>query len=136
MKIDTDIEFEITNTCSCLPLDEESTSNDDYQECYGTCWEWALEDFEMITSHLFHNSETLWWKVSNLRLWDGESSGYFYAKSVPELIEGMTVRSAWIMRGTVFQNRIEYSLTHHDAMGSNTTLTMVSEEEREKLGLY
>jgi len=36
----------------------------------------------------------------------------------------------------VHADRIEYSLSHHDAMGSATTLTAVSEERREELGLY
>jgi hypothetical protein len=40
------------------------------------------------------------------------------------------------MKGKVFNDRIEYSLSHHDSMGSNTVLTMVSEEQREELGLY
>jgi hypothetical protein len=40
------------------------------------------------------------------------------------------------MRYKVFSDRIEYSLSHHDAMGSNTTLTAVTEEQREELGLY
>ena len=63
-------------------------------------------------------------------------SGYFHAKTVADLIEGMTVRSDWRMTYQVFADRIEYSLSHHDAMGSATTLTAVSEEDREELGLY
>jgi hypothetical protein len=49
----------------------------------------------------------------------------------------MTVRSEWIMRYEVFSDRIEYSLSHHDApMGSATTIRPVTEEEREEWGLY
>jgi hypothetical protein len=48
----------------------------------------------------------------------------------------MTVRSEWNMTYEVFPDRIEYSLSHHDAMGSASTLTAVTEEEREELGLY
>ena len=48
----------------------------------------------------------------------------------------MTVNSEWSIKGKVFNDRIEYSLSHHDSMGSNTVLTMISEKEREELGLY
>lgn len=132
-----ELEFEYTNTCNCEAYDEDTDSYVPMDYCDGSCWDLTLEDFRNITEHLFDANETLWWKVSNIRLWDGESSGYFFANSVKDLIEGMTVNSAWIMRGTVFENRIEYSLSHHDApVGSNTTLTMIDDEQREELGLY
>ena len=90
----------------------------------------------MVTEELRDSNETNWWKVKNLRLWNGEVSGYFHAKTVADLIEGMTVRSDWNMTYEVFADRIEYSLSHHDAMGSASTLTVVSDEEREEMGLY
>ena len=91
----------------------------------------------MITEELRKSNETDWWKVENLRLWHGDVSGFFYAETVADLIEGMTVRSDWTMRYEIHADRIEYSLSHHDApMGSKTTLTAVSEEQREELGLY
>jgi hypothetical protein len=131
---------EITNNCSCLLFEEDgetkSVDTEYGSTCYGDCWEYAVEDFAMVTEELRNSNETDWWKVSNLRLWDGESSGYFYAKTVADLIEGMTVRSDWRMTYEVHADRIEYSLSHHDAMGSATTLTAVSDEEREELGLY
>lgn len=132
---------EITNNCSCLLFEEDgetkSVDTEYGSTCYGDCWEYAVEDFAMVTEELRNSNETDWWKVSNLRLWDGESSGYFYAKTVADLIEGMTVRSDWRMTYEVHADRIEYNLSHHDApMGSTTTLTAVSEERREELGLY
>lgn len=130
---------EITNGCSCLTYEDENgneVSIDDTYTCYGDCWEFAVEDFTMLTEDFRETNETGWWKVTNLALWNGEVSGYFHAKNVAEIIEGMTVRSEWIMRYEVFADRIEYSLSHHDAMGSATTLTAVSEDEREELGLY
>ena len=49
----------------------------------------------------------------------------------------MAVRGEWIMRYEVYEDRIEYSLSHHDApTGSHTVLTAVSDEQREQLGLY
>ena len=132
---------ELTNNCTCLTYEEDgetkSVDTEYDSTCYGDCWEYAVEDFANITEELRNSNETDWWKVSNLRLWDGESSGYFHAKTVADLIEGMTVRSDWSMRYEVHADRIEYSLSHHDSpTGSGTTLTAVSEEQREELGLY
>ena len=131
---------ELTNSCTCLLFDEDGETKSvdtEYSEtCYGDCWEYAVEDFAMCCLILRNSNETGWWKVSNLRLWDGESSGYFHAKTVADLIDGMTVRGDWTMRYTAHDDRVEYSLSHHDAMGSNTTLTAVTEEQREELGLY
>lgn len=131
---------EITNSCTCLTYEEDgetkSVDTEYGSTCYGDCWEYAVEDFAMVTEELRNSNETNWWKVKNLRLWNGEVSGYFHAKTVADLIEGMTVRSDWRMTYEVFADRIEYSLSHHDAMGSASTLTVVSEEEREEMGLY
>lgn len=131
---------ELTTNCNCLTYEEDGETKSIDTEygstCYGDCWEYAVEDFVTITEELRNSNETDWWKVSNLRLWNGESSGYFHAKTVADLIEGMTVQGDWTMRYAVHADRIEYSLSHHDAMGSATTLTAVSEEQREELGLY
>jgi hypothetical protein len=131
---------ELTNNCTCLLFEEDgetkSVDTEYGSTCYGDCWEYAVEDFSNVTEELRNSNETDWWKVSNLRLWDGESSGYFHAKTVADLIEGMTVNSDWRMTYEVHADRIEYSLSHHDANGSATTLTAVSEEQREELGLY
>lgn len=130
---------EITNACDCLTYtddDGNEVSIDDTYTCFGDCWEFAVEDFAMVTEDLRNANETGWWKVTNLRLWNGEVSGYFPATTVAGLLEGMTVRGDWRMTYEVFADRIEYSLSHHDAMGSASTLTPVTEEERENLGLY
>jgi len=130
-------EFEFGNLCSCMESDDFIMIEALQIECDGICWEMALEDFANITSGLFEVNETLWWKVSNLRLWNGNHDGYGKAKNAEELLRLMTVRSDWNIKGKVFNDRIEYSLSHHDApMGSNTVLTMITEEQREELGLY
>lgn len=130
------IEFEYTNTCTCNYYNDETDEWYEPDDCYGDCWELTLEDFKNITAHLIEKNETMWWKVTNLALWDGSHSGFFYAESVDEILRGMTVNSEWIMRGKIFDDRIEYSLSHHDSMGSSTTLSMVSREEQERYGLY
>lgn len=135
--METQLKFEYTNTCTCTYYDEESDRYIETDDCYGDCWEFVLEDFSQITEKLFDQNETNWWKISNLRLWDGDHHGFAYADSPAKLIQAMTVNSAWTMRGIIYDNYIGYSLSHHDSpVGSNTLLTIVSEKEREEWGLY
>ena len=129
-------EFEFGNLCSCMESDDFVMIEALQIECDGICWEMALEDFTDITSGLFEVNETMWWKISNLGLWDGNHSGYGKAKDAEELLRLMTVNSDWNIKGKVFNDRIEYSLSHHDSMGSNTVVTMITDEQREELGLY
>jgi hypothetical protein len=129
--------MELTNTCTCQQYDEDKDEWYQPEYCYGTCWEDDIYFASIILQDLMDNNETNWWKVSNLRFWDGERSGYFYAKTIEDLIRGMTVRSEWNMSLTVYKDRAWYSLSHHDApMGSNSFLYPVSDEEREDKGLY
>lgn len=133
----TGMKFEYTNTCTCTYYDEETEESIPSLDCWGDCWEYVVEDFTNITEHLFDENETYWWKISGFRLWDGDRSGFVKAKTPIELLRSMTVNSEWNMSGEVFKNHIDYSLSHHDApMGSRTTLTMITEEQREELGLY
>ena len=129
-------EFGFSNLCSCMESDDFVMIEALQIECDGICWEMALEDFTDIVSGLFEVNETMWWKVSNLGLWDGNHSGYGKAKDAEELLRLMTVNSDWNIKGKVFNDRIEYSLSHHDSMGSNTVVTMITDEQREELGLY
>ena len=129
-------EFGFSNLCSCMESDDFIMIEALQTGCDGICWEMALEDFTDITSGLFEVNETMWWKVSNLGLWDGNHSGYGKAKDAEELLRLMTVNSDWNIKGKVFNDRIEYSLSHHDSMGSNTVVTMITDEQREELGLY
>lgn len=137
MKTETGLEFTITNTCTCVTYNEETGDFQESPECWGDCWDSSVEDFYNITEELRNNNETDWWKVTNIQLWDREISGYFNAYKTEDIIRGMAVNSEWIMRGTVFSDRIEYSLSHHDApTGSRTVLRPVSSEEQEEKGLY
>lgn len=130
-------EFNFTNICTCNSYDIETDTVTPLDYCHGICWDDVLEDFTNITEHLFDKNETMWWKVNNLRLWDGKHSGYIYANTVEQLIRGMSVRSEWNMSGQIYDDHIKYSLSHHDApMGSNTTMEIISEEEKIDLGLY
>lgn len=131
-------EGEISNGCTCFVYDEETGEYTDEpaNECHG-CWDFAVEQFAQDTAELRDNNETNWWKVENLRLWNGNVGGLFHANTVEDLIRGMAVNSYWTMRYRVFKYHVEYSLSHHDApMGSFTTIRSVSEYEREEWGLY
>lgn len=93
----------------------------------------------MATEDFRDSNETGWWKVEDLRLWNGQVSGYYYAKydAIADILRGMTVNSEWTMRYAVFSDRVEFNLSHHDApLGSASTLRCVSEDEREEMGLY
>ena len=129
---------EITNNCTCVMLDENGERTEEPTSyCYGDCWADSVDDFTYITDELRDSNETNWWRVENLRLWNGEVSGLFHAVKVEDILHGMAVRGEWTMRYEVFADRIEYSLSHHDApMGSKSVLRCVSDEEREEWGLY
>lgn len=132
--------YEITNLCTCTVYNEETDEYTDEptEHCFGDCWDMATEDFGMLTEDFRNSNVTGWWKVTDLALWNRTSSGFFHAdpNDVGAILYGMTVNSAWTMRYNVFPDRIEYSLSHHDAMGSATTLTAVSMDERDEMGLY
>lgn len=137
IQLENTLKFEYTNTCTCNSYNEETDEYEPTNDCYGDCWEFVVEDFTNITDKLFDNNETYWWKINGFRLWDGDHSGFIKAKTPLELLRGMTVNSEWIIRGEVFDDHINYSLSHHDApTGSNTRLTIISEQEREDYGLY
>lgn len=128
---------EITNLCTCTAYDETTGDYKESPECFGYCWSDSVIAFGEDTMELRHNNETSWWCVENLRLWSGETSGFFKVDRVDEIILGMTVRGEWHMHYEVYADRVEYSLSHHDApTGSETTLRPVTEQQRREWGLH
>lgn len=119
---------EITNTCTCVWTDEygdeilDDNGDTTPMDCYGDCWKDSVYDFGEVTKELRESNESNMWQVEDLALWHGTVSGTFEAKTVEDLLCGMTVNGEWIMRYTVFDDRVEYSLSHHDANGSCTVL--------------
>lgn len=114
---------EITNNCTCTVYDADSDEHFDAPDCYGECWEDTVHFFELCTEELRNANPSGHWQVENLRLWNGNVSGYFQATNVADIIRGMTVNSSWFMYYRVYADRIEYSLSHHDApMGSASVL--------------
>jgi hypothetical protein len=128
---------EITNSCTCTFYNEETDEFFPTDYCYGDCWEDSVGFFAEVTKEFRESNETGWWRVENLRLWNGEVGGLFHADKVQDLLGGMTVRGEWTMNYRVFADRIEYSLAHHDApTGSATVLWPVSEDNRQDWGLF
>lgn len=121
---DTVLSFgEITNECTCTIYDEDSDEHFDAPYCYGECWEDSVYFFGLCTEELRNANPSGHWQVDDIRLWNGNVSGYFQATNVEDIIRGMTVNSSWIMRYRVYADRVEYSLSHHDApMGSASVL--------------
>lgn len=119
---------EITNSCVCLLWNEETSDYETSDICYGECWNDQKYSFGLAVEHLLGEYE--WFSVENLRLWHGNVSGEFRATDVSELLTGMTVNSEWIMRYAIFSDRIEYSLSHHDApTGSSSVLRPFAEDD-------
>jgi hypothetical protein len=127
---------EITNLCTCTAYDENTGDYKEASECFGYCWSDSVAEFGEATMELRHSNETDWWSVENLRLWNGDISGHFKVDKVEEMLIAMTVRSEWRMHYEVYSDRVEYSLSHHDApTGSETTLRPVTEQQRRERGL-
>jgi len=124
----TQITGEITNECTCVQEDGEPQTY-----CYGDCWEMSVEDFTNVTEELRKANDTDYWKVEDLQLWNRKVSGYFHADKVEDILRGMAVNGSWTIRYSVFADRIEYSCSHHDSMGSASTLRAVTEEEYEEV---
>ena len=123
---------EITNDCTCTLYDDvaEEYTDEPAPFCYGDCWEDSVYFFGLCTEDLRNSNPDGWWAVEDIRLWNGNVSGYFQATNVADIIRGMTVNSSWIMRYRVYADRVEYSLSHHDApMGSGSVLRPMRDDE-------
>lgn len=115
----------LSNTCTCEIPDDSV-----FHDCDGLCWDFAVEDFENCISHLMEQTE--YWTVSGIALWNREVGCIFRSTNVLDIIEAMTVRSSWTMNWRVFEDRVEYSLAHHDApTGSRSELRPATDEEIE-----
>lgn len=128
---------EITNECTCTKYDPETEefTDEPADNCFGDCWESAVDLFSYDTKNLRESNETGWWHVKDLNLWNRSVSGYFHADKVVEILRGMTVNSGWILRYNVHEDHVAYSLSHHDSIGGASELWPVSDEEAERLGL-
>lgn len=117
------------NTCSCLIYDTDTEELTVADECYGACWEDAIEDFANITEHLFsdHNQG---FRITGFPVWNGTIDGYFSARNAEELLRAITPdRTEWRLEVTVHADHLTGRLYHHDApTGGTITVTPFSEE--------
>ncbi len=104
---------ELTNTCTCSVYNEETDIFTDSPECFGDCWDTELEFFGECVKDIL--SQASWFRVEAIRLWDGDFDAIFPAKTVADFVRGITVNSEWTLRYQVFADRVEFSLSHHDA---------------------
>lgn len=121
---------ELTNGCTCTVYDETTGefTDEPAEECDGFCYESALEFLYECVKHLLDESDEF--RVTGIRLWNGEVGGEFRATNVSEFVRGITVKSEWILSYTVFSDRMEFSLSHHDApMGSSSVVVPLVDAE-------
>lgn len=113
-----------TNTCSCEYYDPETDEYYNTPDCYGDCWDNAVQDFTNITEHLFTEGSQPF-SIKGFPTWRGPVNGMFTASNGEELLRSITPEHAeWRMNVTVHADRIVARLFHHDApMGGTMTVT-------------
>lgn len=105
---------EVTNVCTCDTIDY----------CDADCW----QDVKFFVEETLGD---LWepyvdWVVEGLPLWNRDVSGVFYARTIDEFIQGITVKGEWVLRLRREGDVIRASLSHHDVpMGRSFTVRRV-----------
>jgi len=121
---------EMSNVCNCMAYDAETGESTDEPSpyCYG-CFDDAVEMFGTDTKHLFDLFGHDRWQIVGFPVWNGTVNGRFEASTPIELVRAMTVRGEWSMTYRVYPDRIECSLSHHDApMGSVTIVKPLDDD--------
>ena len=112
--------LEITNTCTCESEDSEFT------DCYGDCWEFAVETFSIATMQLFERDsygDKFPFRVDGLPLWNRSLSGVVEVRDSNELLRAITVDSEWRLRYAYENGELHCVLSHHDVpMAGHTRL--------------
>lgn len=129
METAIEYQFEMTNTCSCTDINYETGEETPSEDCRGWCWDEMLEDWKNITEHLFVDEYHLF-LIVGFPVWNGTQNGYAKAPNSESLLRAMTVDGEWHLRGTVYADRIEATLSHHDVpMGGTMTVTPIAETD-------
>jgi hypothetical protein len=127
-------DLDLSNLCSCAIYDGETDTFLPSPECLGDCGEDTLMMWAEAIKPLFDAAETWWWRIDGLPLWNRTASGWVIAKNPADLLEGMTVRGEWHLRGFVKEDHIKALLSHHDApTGGWLTARPATEEESDGL---
>jgi hypothetical protein len=124
MTMTTKLDYlEITNTCTCESEDSEFT------DCYGDCWEFAVETFSIATMQLFERDsygDKFPFRVDGLPLWNRSLSGVVEVRDSNELLRAITVDSEWRLRYAYENGELHCVLSHHDVpMGRSYTVTPI-----------
>jgi hypothetical protein len=127
--METAMKFEYTNECTCEVYDPETDTSTPTSDCYGDCWEFTVEDFTNITEHLFVDNAQ-GFSITGFPVWNGTVDGRFTARTAKDLLHSMTPDgTSWRLDGTVYADRIEAVLYHHDApMGGKMVVAPIGED--------
>ena len=116
---------ELTNTCTCTTTewhDDDTFTEVPATDCDGECYESELEFFGECVRDFLALSDSF--QVSGIRLWNREVGGVFSPRNVREFVQGITVDSEWTLRYQVFTDRVEFSLSHHDAPTGSSSVVV------------
>jgi hypothetical protein len=118
------IDIHLQNTCSCLNEDDEPN---DF--CFGDCWSEQVEIFSDLTVHLFTDWKQRF-KISGFPTWSGAINGSCTVESSVELLRAITPQGTdWQMELTIYEDRLDAHLSHHDATGRMTVTPMNEVDE-------
>lgn len=113
---------ELTNTCTCTVYDSVADEWVESPTCDGDCFNSELEFLGECLRDFLFLSDTF--QVSGIRLWNREVGGVFQPRNVREFVEAITVDSLWTLRYQVFSDRVEFSLSHHDAPTGSSSVVI------------
>ncbi len=121
----------LQNQCTCTDYDEESGAETESGECYGYCWEDAMESFEAHCGNFFdkHRHD---YHIEGFGRWDGSYSGIIAARTGREFVQKLTDRiGSWNGSYTMSEKDGEqvllFSMAHHD-VPTGKLMTIVKRE--------
>jgi len=110
----TEWDGELTNRCTCTNYNETTEEWEESNDCYGTCWDDALEFFHESIKDFYENNPSYEWKVEGLPLWNNSVSGGFMAKTFADFVRGITVNAEWRLLYKLENKTLHLNLAHHD----------------------
>lgn len=132
-------EEEFCEECEYRPEEGESFERDYDYDCYGTCWDLAVEDLETIWERFKAAvpSETGYYTISGSNMgWRHLSGQRIVEEDVENLYEQISVNSEWSQWWTFdpHAGTLVARQSHHDApMGEYYSITPATEMEIDDL---
>jgi hypothetical protein len=114
----------VTSQCTCTVYDETTETESESEECFGFCWEDAMNSFEGHCGDFFDGSKHDY-HFDNFGRWDGGYSGCIPAKTGREFIQKLTDRigdwSGWyVLTERNGEPTLLFTLSHHDSPTGRT----------------